>query len=269
MDYTVILKPDIRQKEHKYIEPKLKMPFNTWRLHNLLTFQENNQNNYRLLLILEIDIEYILQADWFDRILMNQRLWGISIILILQTLQVMPSRIFEKAEYFFVSMTDHNYKKSVKIVSRQSVTFDKDLLEQAVALRDRVFLECDDRFSFLLCQPSERLMWTNPGFLNNRKDYPKSKFLLPSIHIFLTHIAFYKCWNLQNVYTDELDQDHLKQLVDNYLNFRASRSYARLLLRDTPTTKCPNMAQLQSFFQCNPGVLKFIGTKLLLFGFYH
>ena len=296
VDYTVIVKFDLKNKEHKYIEPKIQIPFNLPRLQKLITFQQKNKNKYRLLLIFESSsLTRLIQYNrleyykiWINKLFASHKRFGISIILNCGSFLDIPPNIRMWAEYLFVSMSNHTYKREInhiysmweqylfeKIIKKhtdkrevnpmiyQVQQSHKYILEQALLIRDKVYIENGTvRFSFLLCHPSERLIWTNPDF---RNDYPKPKFLLPCIYNFLTQNTIDK----PDLPGDELEKNYLKELVNNYLNFRASRLYARLLILHKPTTKCPKMAQLQSFFQLNPGLLKLIGTKLLLFGFHH
>lgn len=216
-------------EEHRCIEPKIQI--NKLDLSRLRKIMTfQKQHRKRYkLLIIFENICPVFYSSTVSELIMDFRNLGISIIFV-QNSGYIPS---------FLRFHAHNFFVTPRLVLQFESSF---------------VYPTDKQNGFFFFKASERPLWIDRAKMRFI-DKPKrpNTFLNPCIYNFLVKQS------------RTANKDHLNQLLKNYVDREKARLYARSwIARHTP-----NMSKLQFFFKCYPGLLKFIGGKLLSSVYYH
>ena len=245
--------------DYSYIGPKIHMEYDIEHLRHIIAFQRKNTEQRALLVFQHCMCSTCVWQNITLRTLFTcrQKL-RITIIVFTGSLIYLDAYLRTHADYICTLFDAAHTRQDTRFLPQQPyrdalVRFPSRLLRQEVP--NALLWYCKLTVTFQWIGPPNKLLVEN----TTAPDVQIS----PALYHFLVRYEFKQSLTTNPVW---IIPSNLKRFVNNWFHFAVRRLYAWLLVRgDCTAQEFGAMFQLQGFFEENPGLLKYIGTKLLLF----
>ena len=241
------------------IGPKIHMACDIQHLKDILAFQRRN-TELRVLMVLKhcMSMKCVWQNITLRRLFTCRQQLRITIIVFTNCLFLLDDFLLAQADYICTLLDPACNRQDIRFLPQKPY---KDAL---LKFPTRVSSPEVPEALLVYSKITTTFQWFTPftaRLLENTK--APDVQMSPVVYQFLL-----RYWSERSLTTQPvlLNPAILKRFVNNWFRFAVRRLYARVLVvGKSATEECGPMFQLQGFFKENPGLLKYVGTKLLLF----